>query len=48
MNLRIRNDNGLLKTKMKKNVGGSKKTIVRKNRIARPIGGQEHRKKTHP
>ena len=31
---------------MKKNVEGSKKTIMRKDQIARAIGGQERRKKT--
>ena len=31
---------------MKKSFGGSKETIIRKDRIARPIGGQERQKKT--
>ena len=31
---------------MKKSVGGLKETIMRKDQIARQIGGQEHQKKT--
>ena len=33
---------------MKKNAEGSKETIMRKDQIARPIGGQECQKKAHP
>ena len=33
---------------MKKNARGLKETIMRNNWIARPIGGQEYQKKTHP
>ena len=32
---------------MKKNIGGSKETILRKDQIARPIRGQERWKKIH-
>ena len=48
MNPRMRNDNRLWRTKMKKSVKGSKETIMRKDQIARQTRGREPQKKTRP